>query len=214
MKNKINLFYIVLVVVFIGVLAYTIFNEPKPAAPAQQAHAETSEGKLPPNHPPIDKMESPDGSGVQPPSKMNVSKEIMKKVDELKHAVEKDPNNIAALHELANFMFDAHQMAEAEKYYKMIVDKEPKNIEVRLDYSISLYHQKKYDEAIAATKTILSYDAKNTNAMYNLGALHATIGKNDEAIQWWEKTIAADAKSENATKAQQGISALNTKSEK
>ena len=215
MKNKINYIYIILVVVFIGVLAYTILNEPNPATQPQSVSSATgSESKLPPNHPPLDKMNEGGADGMQQPSRANVSKEIMKKIDEMKHAVENDPKNTAALRELANFMFDAHQMAEAEKYYKMIIDKEPKNTEARLDYSICLYHLKKYDAAITATTEILSYESHNTNALYNLGALNATIGKNDEAIQWWEKTIATDAKSENANKAKQGIAALREKATK
>ncbi|MBM4165517.1 MAG: tetratricopeptide repeat protein [Ignavibacteria bacterium] len=201
MKNKPVLVYGGIIVVLTVVIIVATLKEQKPI-PQQISTPPQSE--LPLNHPPIDGM----NNNAAKPSKENVARRVQQEIENLQHSVEKEPNNISLLMQLANFLFDAHQMSEAKKYYERILQLDAKNTAARLELSVCYYHEQNFQQAISLMKEILSYEPRNQDAMYNLGSLYATMKNDAEALTWWKRTVQANDTSELAKKSKENISFL------
>jgi tetratricopeptide (TPR) repeat protein len=200
MKNKLFLVYGSIIVVLAAVIIIAVNNKQQPVS--QQISASTQR-ELPPEHPPIDGK-----NNDTKPSKDNVSSRVQQEIDNLKHAVEKEPTNISVLMQLANFLFDAHQMPEAKKYYERVLQLDAKHTAARLELSVCYYHEQNFEKAVSLMNEILSYEPNNQDAMYNLGSLYAAVQKNAEAITWWKRVIQANDTSELAQKSKENISFL------
>lgn len=123
------------------------------------------------------------------PSKANVQKDIIAKMENLKKAVEANPDDTLKIRELADLLFQAHKPNEAEKYYQMIIDKDPKRIDIMFALSSVYYSRQDFDKTLEITLQILKLNPFNPEAKYNLGALAITKGDTARARLYWQEVL-------------------------
>lgn len=143
-----------------------------------------------------------------PHGQVKVSEEVKKKMDELKAAVDANPNDTAKVREYANFLLEAHKPDESIPYYEIILKKDPKRKDIRFTLTFIYYNKGELDKAEEETNKILAIDKNDAMAKYNLGAIEATRGNNEKAREIWNKIIQEDPKSETAELARNALTML------
>lgn len=200
MKFKLVYLYGILVVAVIAVIIIaTNQRENKIAAMEDIANKEMPRDDV---HKNIDK-DNPMMHG-----QVKVNEEVKKKMEEMKAAVDANPNDTSKVREYADFLLAAHKPDEAVPYYEMVLKKDPKRNDIRFSLTFIYYNKGELDKAEEETNQILSYDKNNSMARYNLGAIEATRGNNEKARQIWNKLIQDDPKSETAELARNALTML------
>lgn len=139
---------------------------------------------------------------------VKVNEEVKKQMEEMKAAVDANPNDTSKVREYADFLLAAHKPDEAIQYYEMILKKDPKRNDIRFSLTYIYYNKGDLNKAEEETNKILSYDKNNSMARYNLGAIEATRGNNEKARQIWNQLIQDEPKSETAELARNALSML------
>lgn len=140
--------------------------------------------------------------------KVKVNEEVKKQMEEMKAAVDSNPNDTTKVREYADFLLAAHKPDEAIPYYEMILKKDPQRSDIRFSLTFIYYNKGELDKAEEQTNKILSYDKNNSMAKYNLGAIEATRGNNEKARQIWNQVIQDNPKSETAELARNALTML------
>ncbi len=148
------------------------------------------------------------GSGMDNPSGANVSSEIKMRMDQLKKAVDKNPDDTLALREYADFLSQAHKQNDAIDLYNKILKKDNKRTDIRFNIALIYYHKQDYDTAEKLIKEVFTYDKNNLQAKYNLGAIAATKGDNEVAKKYWNEVIKQSPNSQLASMAQESLKTL------
>jgi tetratricopeptide (TPR) repeat protein len=200
MKFKLAYLYGILVVVVIAVIIIaTNKREDKISAMEDIANKEMPQDDV---HKNIGK-DNPMMHG-----QVKVNEEVKKKMEEMKAAVDANPNDTSKVREFADFLLAAHKPDEAIPYYEMVLKKYPKRNDIRFSLTFIYYNKGELDKAEEETNKILSYDKNNSMARYNLGAIEATRGNDEKARQIWNKLIQDDPKSETAELARNALTML------
>ncbi len=110
-------------------------------------------------------------SGEEAPSKSNVRESAMKRMVELKKAVEANPDDTAKVKEYAMMLAMGHQPQKAIELFDGILKKDPKRIDVLLTLSFLYYNQGNLDKAEDCTNKVLSIDKNQKEANFNLGVI-------------------------------------------
>ena len=87
---------------------------------------------------PHPEMETADPLG-QAPSRENVSAGVKQTMDHLRQVIAEDPQNGAAMLELATMLQNAHNPGEAAMLYERGLAISPENTDARIDYSLCLF---------------------------------------------------------------------------
>jgi tetratricopeptide (TPR) repeat protein len=140
--------------------------------------------------------------------KVKVNEEVKKQMEEMKAAVDSNPNDTTKVREYADFLLAAHKPDEAIPYYEMILKKDPQRSDIRFSLTFIYYNKGELDKAEEQTNKILSYDKNNLMAKYNLGAIQATRGNKEKARQIWNQVIQDNPKSETAELARNALTML------
>jgi tetratricopeptide (TPR) repeat protein len=148
------------------------------------------------------------GSGMGNPSESNVSSEIKMRMEQLKKAVDENPDDTLALREYADFLSMAHKQNDAIDLYNKILKKDNKRTDIRFNIALIYYHKQDYVTAEKLIKEVFTYDKNNLQAKYNLGAIAATKGDKDIAKDYWNEVIKQSPKSQLASMAQESLKAL------
>lgn len=98
-------------------------------------------------------------------------------------ALELDPEDPVARHELATVLMDLARHAEAIPHLRAVVKKAPDGLDAWIDLGISYASKGFYDEAGRALKHALSLDGTDVLANYHMAALHAVRGDNAGALE-------------------------------
>ncbi len=144
--------------------------------------------------------------GGEAPSKSNLRESAIKKMEELKKAVEANPNDTAKVKEYAMMLAMGHQQKKAIELFEGILKKDSKRIDVLLTLSFLYYNQGNLDKAEEYTKNILAIDNNQHEANFNLGAIAEAKHETAKAKKIYENVI---EKFPNSEIAQQAQSALN-----
>ena len=141
-------------------------------------------------------------------SDMKINEETKKKMQELKTAVESNPNDTLKMREYADFLLAAHKIDDAITFYEKILKKDSKRKDILFSLTYAFYNQGKLEKAEEITNRILSLDKNDSEARYNLGAILATKGEKEKAIEIWNKLIKDDPNSESAELAKNALTQL------
>lgn len=139
---------------------------------------------------------------------VKVSEEVKKKMEEMKAAVDANPNDTTKIREYADFLLAAHKPDESIPYYEMILKKDPKRNDIRFSLTYIYYNKGELDKAEEQTNKILAVDKNNSMAKYNLGAIEATRGNNEEARKIWNQLISESPDSETVELARNALTML------
>lgn len=123
------------------------------------------------------------------PGRDNVSEQTKHILEEMKKAVDANPDDTAAIREYADFLLAAHKPQEALTYYQQILNKDQRRPDILLSIAYVHFNNQNYDKAEEFVRRSLTIDKNNTDAIYNLGAILATKGEKDKAREVWEDLI-------------------------
>jgi len=200
MKFKPIYVYAGVIVVFI--LAIVFFSDITKKGNTQ---ATVSEGAQMPDDDIHGGMRSRGNGGM--PGKDNVMQEMLEKMNALKLAVEKNPNDTAKVREYADLQM-THNPEESIKLYERILKIDPKRIDILLQLTFTHYNIGDVDKAVEYNNKVLSIDRNNLFAQYNVGGLAQVKGDNKKAIAIWKELARKNPNTEVAHIAEQAAKQL------
>jgi tetratricopeptide (TPR) repeat protein len=119
------------------------------------------------------------------PSKDDVMKEAVDRMNQLKSDVAKNPNDTAKVKLLAD-MLVPHEPEQAIKYYEQILKAGPKRIDILLQLTYTYYNMGNVEKAIEFNNRALAQDKNNQYALYNSGGLAQAKGDKQKALKIWK----------------------------
>jgi len=177
---KIKPIYIYLGVFVIFILAVLFFSN---AAKNSNTAKELNPNAQMPNDD-VHKGIAEQGNGDMP-SKSNVMKEAVEKMNALKAAVAKNPNDTLKVREYAE-MVQAHDPDEAIKLYEGILKVGPKRTDLLLELTFLYFNKGDIKKAEEYNNKVLSIDKNSLIANYNLGGLAQAKGDIKTAKAIWQ----------------------------
>jgi len=114
---------------------------------------------------------------------------MQKNIAKLKAKLAKNPKNLDALTELAQYMVDAKDYATAETYLKQIDQITIDNTEIKCFIGNVCYEQNKFEEAISWFSKTIALDPFHLHAYSLLGYANQKINNLPAAIFNFEKTL-------------------------
>jgi len=123
------------------------------------------------------------------------------KINELKSIVEKNPENKAAILELANLRFDSGFFGDAVKNYDEYLKFDPKSADARIDMAVCYYNLQQFDKAESEIMTALKYSPNHQTGYLNLGVINLAKQNMEKAKEWFRKAVELDPNSEIGKKA-------------
>lgn len=127
--------------------------------------------------------------GGNQPSKSNVSQEAVERMENLKKAVEENPDDTASAKQYAEMLAAGHQPAKALELLQSILKKDPKRIDILLALTFVYYNQSDFEKAEEYTNKVLVINKNHHEANYNLGAIAAAKGDKALAKKIWEDVV-------------------------
>jgi regulator of sirC expression with transglutaminase-like and TPR domain len=118
----------------------------------------------------------PQARGAAPPAP------VQRLLGELRERLQRNPNDLAALVNLANLYFDAGKYPQAIAYYKRALALDPANPDTRTDYATALHGSGRDLEALRELESILASRPRFPEALFNQGVVANAIGRRTEAI--------------------------------
>lgn len=176
---KIKPIYIYLGVFVIFIVAVVFFSNS--AKNSNQANEINPSAQMPNDD--VHKGMAQQGNGDMP-SKSNVMKEAVEKMNALKSAIEKNPNDTLKVREYAE-MVQAHEPDEAIKLYENILKVGPKRTDLLLELTFLYFNKGDLKKAEEYNNKVLNIDKSNMIANYNLGGLAQAKGDIKAAKAIW-----------------------------
>ncbi len=112
---------------------------------------------------------------------LQADKKILESVEYFTKAIYYEPENLAAMNNLANSYKALSKLSEAENLYLQVIEKDPKNIKTLNNYGNLKQRLNDFDSAINFYQKALKIDNKNINILFSLASTYQGIGKFDEA---------------------------------
>jgi tetratricopeptide (TPR) repeat protein len=120
------------------------------------------------------------------------SDQINKSIKFFKKAIALEPENFAALNNLANSYKGLFEYKKAEDLYIEIKKKDPKNIKALNNYANLKKEFNKYREAINLLFEALEVNEKDVNILSNIAACFQSIGNMDKAKEYALKVLSLE----------------------
>jgi tetratricopeptide (TPR) repeat protein len=151
----------------------------------------------------------PVSPGTEAPSKENASASVKETIGHLREVVSQNPNDAAALLELASLLQNAHAPGEAVLFYARGLRIDSTNIDARIDYSLCLFELGRAPEALTQNREVVRLDPGNPKGLYNIGAIHANGGRRDSAEFYWNRLVKLHPEHEMAKQARESLGRLH-----
>ncbi|MBI1938737.1 MAG: tetratricopeptide repeat protein [Ignavibacteriales bacterium] len=154
------------------------------------------------------------GDGSESPSKSNVMETAKKKLEELKIAYEKNPDDTLKAREYADMLTMAHRSDKAIELYQKILKVDAKRIDAMIQLTFLFYNKGDLDKAEEHTNMVLKIDKNHQLGLFNLGAVAQAKGDNAKAKKIWQDIIKKFPQSEVARIAEESIKQLEAVNQK
>lgn len=129
------------------------------------------------------------------PSKNDVMKEAIDKMNKLKAEVDKNPNDTSKTKTLADMLL-THEPEQAISYYDKILKVDPKRVDILLQLTFAHYNRGDMKQAVEYNNKVLAIDKNNLYALYNSGGLAQAQGDKQRALKIWKDIAAKYPKTE------------------
>lgn len=189
----------------IGYLLQGSKSNLSPAQPAAKAATPSASGAMPSMPGPPESSQtaanpapvasaaapaSPHMAGGHQPTLAELHQIADKQAAPLLEKLKSEPNNTAALAQIAAIYHTTHRFQEAAAYYDRAVEVEPKNLRLRTKLASSLYRSGDADGAIAQLNRALKIDPSDADALFDLGLI-LLQGKQDAtgALAAWRQLL-------------------------
>lgn len=177
---KVKPIFIYLGVFLIFVLAVLFFSK---TTQKSNSAPEISQQAQMPNDDIHGKMKSQGNGDV--PSRSNLMEDAVQKINSLKAAYEKNPNDTASVRNYADVLL-AHKPDEATKLYEKILRIDPKRTDILLQLTFVYFNQGDVKKAEEYNSKVLSIDNNNLIAKFNVGGLAQAKGDEKKARAVWQ----------------------------
>ena len=116
-----------------------------------------------------------------------------------------EPENIAAMNNLANSYKHLNQLEKAENLYLKIIKKDPKNIKALNNYGNLMQKLNNFNAAIKIYEKAFLIDKDQLNILFSLAVSHQSVGDFEKAKIFALKIVEIDSKNTSAHKLISGI---------
>lgn len=154
----------------------------------------------------------PHGDVAAMPSQMTEFEKLdQQRVDELKGVVEKHPDDVAALRELAQLHNKAGLWDEASDYHTQVLEHEPNDVDSLLSLGVIQFNKGQLDEAEATWLRASEAKPDMPEPYFNLGFVYVAKKPSeiDKAKEMWQKLIDVAPDSELAKTAKSHIDSVS-----
>jgi tetratricopeptide (TPR) repeat protein len=111
-------------------------------------------------------------------------------IEEYRHVLEEDPNNLASIIALGNALYDAGQWREAIQYYDQALRLNPHLADVITDMGTCFRNLGMHGKAIALYHQALTIEPVHQGALYNMGIVYGFDRKEyARAIHYWQQLL-------------------------
>lgn len=135
------------------------------------------------------------------PSKSNVAKDAIEKLNQLKKDYEKNPNDTLKARLYADMLMLSHQEEKAIELYEKILNVDKNRIDVLLHLTYLYFNKGELNKAEEATNQILSIRKNFPLALYNMGVISQVKGDSKKAKFFWNEVIRIEPNSKLAKNA-------------
>ncbi len=133
---------------------------------------------------------------------------VMRLLVEMRDRLQRNPNDLAALVNLANMYFDSAKYPQAIAYYKRALVLDPANPDTRTDYATALHAQNDDLESLAQLKQVLDVRPNFPEALFNEGVVANAIGRRTMAIAAFRRFLKVAPKDQRAGDARTALQNL------
>jgi len=109
------------------------------------------------------------------------NKQIKKSIESFNIALHHDPENLAAMNNLANSYKSLNYYDRAEEIYEKVLRKDPNNIKCLNNFSNLKQTLRDYETAKELLLKALEIEEKNLNILFNLAECYQSLGELDQA---------------------------------
>ena len=127
---------------------------------------------------------------------------------DLRGRLQRNPNDLAALVNLADLYFDAGKFTQAIPYYKRAIALDPENPDTRTDYATALHGAGQDVASIHELESVLASHPGFREALFNEGIVANAIGRRSEAIGAFKKFLAVAPNDRRAADARTALQNL------
>ena len=132
----------------------------------------------------------PQPGGDQGGPSMEQMEQVKKELAALKHAVDEDPRNVAALGRLGNLYMDAGMFDKAVDYYRRALVVEPDNPDLRTDMGTCLRQMGRIDEALREFEQSVAAHPGHWKGWFNIGIVNLyDLGKYQRAEESFARAL-------------------------
>ncbi len=117
------------------------------------------------------------------------NKQILKSVESFNLALQYDPENIAAMNNIANSYKSLNQNAKAEETYKRILKKDSKNIKCLNNFANLMKKLRDFNSAKKLLLKATEIENKNIDILFNLAECYQSLGELDQAKEYAYKIL-------------------------
>lgn len=142
------------------------------------------------------------------PSKSNVTKEAIEKLNQLKNEYEKNPNDTLKTRRYADMLVLSHQADKAIELYEKILKVDPKRIDLMLHLTFLYFNKGELDRAEDYTNRVMNINKNFPLAMYNMGVVSMMKGNSQKAKFYWNELIKKEPESKLAQNAKEMLKSL------
>jgi hypothetical protein len=135
---------------------------------------------------------------------------VQRLLTELRGRLQQNPNDLAAIVNLANLYFDAGKYAQAVGYYKRALALDPDNPDTRTDYATALHGENHDLESLAQLQIVLARRPQFPEALFNEGIVANAIGRRTQAVSAFKAFLRVsphDQRADDARTALQNLGA-------
>lgn len=118
-----------------------------------------------------------------------------------KALIEKTPDNIDVIVDLANYLFDHKQFSEALKYYQNALKLNNNLPDIHVEIGVCYFNLKDLKSAEDYFKKAVELNPNHTKALFNLGVVYFNLEEKDKAISTWKDLIQKAPDSDEAMQA-------------
>jgi hypothetical protein len=134
---------------------------------------------------------------------------VMRLLVEMRGRLQRDPNDLAALVNLANMYFDSAKYAQSLPYYRRALALDPANPDTRTDYATALHGNNQDLQSLAELQKVLDVRPDFPEALFNEGIVANAIGRRTMAIAAFKHFLKVAPKDERAGDARTALQNLN-----
>ena len=114
---------------------------------------------------------------------------VMQELSQLRARLARNPNDLAALVQLANMEYDAQKFDKAAEFSARALALDPANPDVRTDYATALHRGGRDLDALKQLDLVLRQRPEFHAALFNRGVVLRAIGRRTDAIADFKKYL-------------------------